>query len=240
MRASESPQPRWRQIAETLRSEIDAGKWKPGARLPGEFALADRFRVNRHTLRQAVAFLENEGLLRAEQGRGIFVPDPPIHYAVTQRTRYSDNLGRAQRRPSRRLLKASEVAADAALAAALQVPADEPLIWLETLSLADDRPVGIVSHYFRKARVPGIVEAFKAEHGSITAALRRCGVADYKRRTTRISAQLISNADARVLGVRRGRAVLVTDSINVEPDGTPIDFGHGRMLGDLMTFVVEF
>ncbi|MCW5744637.1 MAG: phosphonate metabolism transcriptional regulator PhnF [Alphaproteobacteria bacterium] len=234
-----APLPRWRQIADTLSSEIGAGKWQPGDRLPGEYALAERFGVNRHTLRQAVSHLENEGQLRAEQGRGIFVPDPPIHYAVTPRTRYSDNVGRAHRRPSRRLLKTAEIPADAAIAAALQVPVESTLVWLETLSLADERPVGIVSHYFLKARVPDIAEAFQAER-SITAALRRCGVADYKRRTTRISAQLISAADARVLGVRRGRAVLVTDSINIEPDGRPIDFGYGRMLGDIMTFVVEF
>jgi GntR family phosphonate transport system transcriptional regulator len=229
----------WRRIADTLSAEIAAGTWKPGDRLPGEYALADRFDVNRHTLRQAVSHLENEGLLRAEQGRGIFVPDPPIHYAVTPRTRFSDNIGRAQRRPSRQLLKAAEVAADSVTAAALQVPLDTPLVCLDTLSLADGRPIGVVTHYFPQARVPDIAAAFVAER-SITAALRKCGVADYKRRTTRISAQLISNADARLLGVRRGRAVLVTDSINVEPDGRPIDFGYGRMLGDLMTFVVEF
>jgi len=239
MRIKEASRPRWRQIAETLSDEVRTGKWKPGDRLPGEYALADRFDVNRHTLRQAVSHLENEGLLRAEQGRGIFVPDPPIHYAVTPRTRFSDTLGRLQRRPSRQLLKTAELRADAAAAEALQITPDAPLVWLETLSLADDRPVGIVSYYFSKARVPDIAEAFKAER-SITAALRRCGVQDYRRRTTRISAQLISNGDARVLGVRRGRAVLVTDSVNVEPDGRPIDFAHGRMLGDLMTFVVEF
>src|SRR5262245_66681252 len=130
MRAREAPRPRWRTIADTLSAEISTGKWKPGDRLPGEYALADRFDVNRHTLRQAVSYLENEGLLRAEQGRGIFVPDPPIHYAVTPRTRYSDNIGQQQRRPSRQLLKAAEVPADAATAAALQVPIDTPLIWL--------------------------------------------------------------------------------------------------------------
>ncbi|TWS95151.1 phosphonate metabolism transcriptional regulator PhnF [Reyranella sp. CPCC 100927] len=239
MRTKEAPRPRWRQIADTLSAELEAGTWKAGDRLPGEYALADRFEVNRHTLRQAVSYLENEGLLRAEQGRGIFVPDPPIHYAVTPHTRFSDNIGQAQRRPSRRLLRASEIAADPALAAAMQIPVDTRLICLETLSMADDRPVGIGSHYYPQARVPDIATAFTAER-SITAALRRCGVPDYKRRTTRISAQLISNADARVLGVRRGRAVLVTDSVNVEPDGSIIEFGHGRMLGDLMTFVVEF
>ena len=79
MRTKEAAPPKWRRIAETLSAELRAGAWKPGDRLPGEYALADRFDVNRHTLRQAVSYLENEGLLRAEQGRGIFVPDPPIH-----------------------------------------------------------------------------------------------------------------------------------------------------------------
>ena len=67
----------------------------------------------------------------------------------------------------------------------------------------------------------------------------RTDVADAARRWTRVSAALITASDARLLEVGRGRAMLVTESINVDPDGVPIEYGHSRWLSDAMTFVVE-
>ena len=63
----------WRQIADEIRGEIRAGRLQSGARMPAEMELADRFGVNRHTVRSAIAALTQEGVLRAEQGRGTFV-----------------------------------------------------------------------------------------------------------------------------------------------------------------------
>ena len=52
----------WRQIAETLEGDIKQQVFKPGQRLPTESELAERFAVNRHTVRRGIAFLEQEGL----------------------------------------------------------------------------------------------------------------------------------------------------------------------------------
>lgn len=65
--------PAYRQIAELLRAAIDAGRFQPGDRLPSESALIDYFRVARMTVRQAVQELRRDGLVWAEQGRGVFV-----------------------------------------------------------------------------------------------------------------------------------------------------------------------
>ena len=45
----------WRQIADALAADISEGRLAPGARLATEFELAERFAVNRHTLRRAMA-----------------------------------------------------------------------------------------------------------------------------------------------------------------------------------------
>ena len=76
----------WRQIAERLRTEISLDVWKTHDRLPSEAELADRFGVNRHTVRRAVASLAVEGILRANQGRGTFVAQKPISYPISART----------------------------------------------------------------------------------------------------------------------------------------------------------
>ena len=78
----------WSQIEAVIESEIRDGAHEPGARLPTEAALARRFEVNRHTVRRALAALEQKGMLRIEQGRGTFVQDHVFDYFVRRRTRF--------------------------------------------------------------------------------------------------------------------------------------------------------
>ena len=63
----------WRQVADAIRLDIVGGKLNAGDKLAGELPLAERFGVNRHTVRRALAVLAEEGVVRAEQGRGTFV-----------------------------------------------------------------------------------------------------------------------------------------------------------------------
>ncbi|TJV16672.1 MAG: GntR family transcriptional regulator, partial [Mesorhizobium sp.] len=63
----------WRQIADQILHSIAVGDFAENAALPPEVALAERYGVNRHTVRSAIAALVQDGVLRAEQGRGTFV-----------------------------------------------------------------------------------------------------------------------------------------------------------------------
>ena len=82
----DAPLPRWQQIAADLRADILAGRVAPGERLPNEQALAERFGVNRHTLRQAVQALAREGHVQVRQGSGTFVRELVLDYALQRRT----------------------------------------------------------------------------------------------------------------------------------------------------------
>src|SRR3546814_2442917 len=59
-----------------------------------------RSAVNRHTLRRGVASLEQEGLLRVEQGRGTFVQERVVDYRLGKRTRFTENILKQSRIPS--------------------------------------------------------------------------------------------------------------------------------------------
>lgn len=63
-------------VAGDLRRAIAAGEIAPGAKLPTEPELMERYGVARATVRLAIARLRDEGLVVAQQGRGTFVSEP--------------------------------------------------------------------------------------------------------------------------------------------------------------------
>lgn len=68
-----SPGKLYLHIANLMRRRVESNEWAPGARLPAITTLAAEFGVANVTVRQAIAILEDEGLLRREQGRGTYV-----------------------------------------------------------------------------------------------------------------------------------------------------------------------
>lgn len=67
-----SPAPKYYQLKEYIKGLMQRGELVPGSQLPSEHMLANQFKLSRHTVRQALGELENEGLIYREQGRGTF------------------------------------------------------------------------------------------------------------------------------------------------------------------------
>ncbi len=70
--------PTYLLIAADLRSKIEAGKMRPGAQLPPEKNLQDKYGklsgvVSRNTVRSAIEMLVREGLLEKRRGQGTFI-----------------------------------------------------------------------------------------------------------------------------------------------------------------------
>jgi GntR family phosphonate transport system transcriptional regulator len=228
----------WRQIEADIAAAIRDGVYAPGSRLPVEAELARRYGVNRHTLRRAMAALAENGLVRVEQGRGTFVQEHVVDYAVGPRMRMSEALIGQQRAPGGRLLHAELRKADRTVAKNLGLRAGAGVVLLETLSEADGKPISVSQHYFPQSRCAGIAEAYR-ESGSITRALAACGVPDFIRRTTRITARLPGAIYARHLQQPANRPILMTESVNVDPDGRPIEYGIARFASDRVQLVHE-
>ncbi|WP_062440026.1 GntR family transcriptional regulator [Herbidospora daliensis] len=60
-------------IARDLRERISNGDLRPGAPIPSESELRERFGASRNTVRQALIVLEREGLIVVKHGKGRFV-----------------------------------------------------------------------------------------------------------------------------------------------------------------------
>ncbi|WP_171053390.1 GntR family transcriptional regulator [Streptomyces marianii] len=70
---ADDPRPPYVQVAEILRSEIQAGRLVPGGRFPSARELQERFRIANSTAQNATRRLKEEGLVYTVKGRGAFV-----------------------------------------------------------------------------------------------------------------------------------------------------------------------
>jgi len=65
--------PMYRQIAEDLRDQIESGQIKPGQQLRTELELREHYNASRNTVRDAIKWLTNLGLVETKPGQGTFV-----------------------------------------------------------------------------------------------------------------------------------------------------------------------
>lgn len=64
------------QLAEYIEARIGDGTLTPGARLPGERALAEEYQVALGTVRSALRVLRDKGLIVTTPSKGTFILNP--------------------------------------------------------------------------------------------------------------------------------------------------------------------
>ncbi|MGK7952850.1 MAG: phosphonate metabolism transcriptional regulator PhnF [Xenococcaceae cyanobacterium] len=229
-------QPIYTQIAEELRNNIQQQTYQPGDKLPTEAQLSQRFGVHRHTIRSAIAILKEEGLIRVDRGRGTFVAATPIQYPIGKRVRYNENLKAQGIKASYQTIKAVEIPADKAIATSLKIEIGAKVIFIERLGLADNQPISIASSYFSGDRFPDLISHWK-KHTSISQLLKEVYSCEHLRYSTKISARIVRETDARLLQVPLNYPILLAESINVDGDDKIIEYGVSRFCGEKMELV---
>ena len=223
--------PLWTSIRDQIAADIARGHYGPGCRLPTEAVLSDRFGVNRHTLRRALADLSASGMVHARRGAGVFVQHRPTAYPLGRRVRFHQNLLAAGRIPDRRVLLLETRAANAEEQTALALPEGALVHVYEGLSLADGAPIALFHSIFPAARFPGLLDTLRG-NGSITAAFAAHGLTDYTRASTQITAKSATPTLAAQLQLPAGAALLRTVAVNVDASGAPVEFGRTWFAGE--------
>lgn len=68
----------WRQVRDDLIAGITDGRWPPGTRIPSHWDLAVEHHCSISPVRRAIADLQAAGVLRGEQGAGVWVISEPV------------------------------------------------------------------------------------------------------------------------------------------------------------------
>jgi GntR family phosphonate transport system transcriptional regulator len=230
--------PIWKAIATSLRSDIVEGLYSQGKKLPTEAVLAARFGVNRHTVRQALGALADEGIVHARRGAGVFVAMTPTDYPIGRRVRFHQNLTDAGRSPAKKVLLLETRTAHASEAEALQLEIGARVHVYEGLSLTESQPIALFRSVFPADRLPDLPSHLR-NNPSVTEGLAQSGVADFTRASTRVNAKLATATQALHLRIAEHAPILRTISVNAAPDGSPIEVGRTWFAGDKVTLILS-
>ena len=228
----------WRSVSDELERAIAQGLYALGERLPGELEIAERFRVNRHTVRRAIAELAGRGIVRAARGSGTYVNSPRISYPIGPRTRFSEIVGGTGREAGGKLIQGREEIADDDIARKLDIERGAPVTRLELLRHADKIPLCVGTSWLSAARFPDGARVYAAKR-SMTGTLGHFGVIDYKRVSTHVVAGLADLTDAMRLDVRPGSPVLIVDSIDADNKGRPLLTTRTRFAAERVELVLK-
>ena len=228
----------WRRVADGLERGIGDGTYPAKSRLPGEVEIADRFGVNRHTVRRAIAALAERGLVRAERGSGTYVEARRIPYPIRTRTRFSEIVGKSGREAGGRLIASATEMAEREIARRLNLKPGAAVIRIDALRQADRVPICIGTSWLPAGRFADASPVYAAKR-SITGTLAHFGIRDYRRASTRIVAALADATDAMWLNLEPGGAVLVVDSVDVDLDGRPVVTSRARFAAERVEFTFD-
>ena len=228
--------PRYRSIAQTLKQEIESGRFAEMQVLPGERELSEMLGVSRTTLRRAILQLVDEGLLFHRQGAGTFIHRalPRVDQPFSRLTGFTEDMRLRGFVASSRDLESGVFLPTPEEAMMLGVGPSERIVRLSRLRLANDVPMAIEHTVVPLRFLPDPESLGPSLYDALEA--RNLGPA---RGLQRLRAMLLTDADAALLGVPRNSPTLCIQRIAYLADGRCVEFTRSYYRSDTYDFVSE-
>ncbi|ODU02495.1 MAG: GntR family transcriptional regulator [Pseudonocardia sp. SCN 72-86] len=233
----------YRDVVDALRAAIEAGEYPPGSTLPKQDEIAARHDVNIHTVRKAVSVLEAEGLVTPVRRRGTVVrARPRLRRLGTERyakSRWKAGLigFSADReasgvawKPGDQTQSVAKVAADDAIAKALDVEPGSEVYERARLVKDDGQPTHTLASYYRPEDVEGtpIVDPTPGPvpGGGGFGALTTRGL-EPQTMTETIHSRMPTPDEIETLELPAGEPVMILERQTFTADGRCVEFARG-------------
>ena len=228
--------PLWLQLLTDLRRRLGAGEFSDA--FPGELALVAEYRVSRHTVREALRRLREEGLVVAERGR------PP---RLATPTEIAQPLGKpyslfqsveAAGRVQRNVVRTLDVRADGVVAARLGLEESTPLVHLERLRFSDEEPLAIDRVWMPERLAAPLLDVDFARTALYDEYAARCGI-----RVTggheHLRAVVPGEAERELLGTAPDVAAFAIDRLGLA-GAQAVEWRHTLVRGDRFSVTARF
>jgi GntR family transcriptional regulator len=208
------PEPLWVQLRDRLRAEIVDRSLSPGAQIPTEEELRKLHGVSRSVVRQALASLENDGLIDRRPGRGSVVTTPLQHHRQAELAGgLREHLGSFGQSLRTELRAFDLVPAQGEAATKLQT---ERAWQIHRVRFIDDEPAISMQTWVSYDRFPGLSAALLGT-GSLLETLAMLGARPVGG-PRRFQAVPAPEEVAKDLGIARNTPVILMSGVTADAD----------------------
>ncbi len=232
------PVPLYYQLKEMILEALKDGTYQPDDMLPTEKELGDMFDISRTTVRQAVTELVQEGWLYRVKSKGTFVKQPKIRQDFIARIiPFHEEMLLSGKKPETEVLEFKKTAASDVVADALGLAVSDEVIYLHRRRFADGEPIVTVETW-----LPCPACAFLLEHDltkesmyEVMSVHEETKIFSARRQVEAVEA---TAADARYLGIKKGKPVQLFRTYGRNARQEPIEYSVARYRADRNSFEV--
>jgi GntR family phosphonate transport system transcriptional regulator len=232
-----APASLWRTVANDIEEQIALGKLAPGKRLRTEASIAEDHSVTRQTVRTAIADLARKGLVKCVPGRGAYVASPKITYSLADKATFYENIIRAGRTPTCRVLTARRTTAPIEMATWLGLARRSEVVEMDYLGFANGVPVLSATTWLPADRCARIPELFQRT-SNFAKSFQAIGISTIVRKAARLTVTEARALEAEALCVTVGAKLLMIESLYTDQHGEPVQVARALFPSDLVEIVV--
>lgn len=230
------PRSRHEHVAGVLRARITRREYEIGQSLPTESALCKEFDVSRGPVRQALATLSNEGLIRLSRGKPAVIRSHDVRQTLDTFTPFTQWAQRNGRNAGSRTLEIARRRAGEAAAVALSIATDDFVVEVLRVRLLDDEPAMIERSTYVDS-VGSLLFDFDTDSGSMTDYLAEKGV-HFDAMEHVLDAVAANGVDADSLGIEQGSPLLRERRTSRDEHGVAFEYADDRYRPDRVAFSI--
>lgn len=225
------------QLRELIREKIEEGEYKPGEMIPSERELSTIYGLNRITVRNAIAALVNEGLLKKVQGKGTFVIKPKIERDLYTLSGFGNTLLEKGVTPSTKLLYKGRRKAGKKFSRIFGIDPESEIYNITRLRMGENEPFALEDTYILFDTIENIEEIDFGTF-SLYEAFKMSGFEPERAEQT-LSLVKIDGVEAKLLQMANNSAVFLFECTSYEKGGKAVEFTRSYTRGDKCSFFTE-
>lgn len=231
--------PKYFQLASILKGQIDDGEWKPRQSIPSERQLELQYKVSRPTVRQAIEYLEKQGYLYREHGRGTFVSPQKLQKKMLELTSFSEDLLRKGMQPNQIIRSICHIVPPEKILKRLELPLESSVLRIERIRLGNDVPIGLQTSYVVLGDDQQIDEDDLKHYGSLYRVLEeKLNIIPMEADET-LEVTLATPEEAALLQVKAGAPLLLNERLTYDQNRKPVEFVKILYRGDRYQYVIR-
>jgi len=232
-----SPVPIYHQLEEYIKQLIENGDLKPGDMIPSEREYADKYKVSRMTIRQAIVNLVNERYLYRVKGKGTFIMEQKLEQSLHGLTSFSEDMKSRGMKASSKLISFEIIPADLKLADQLSIQEHGPVYEIKRIRLAEEVPMALERTYISANKVKGLTEEI-VQH-SLYEYIEENLKLKIAKGTQVIEAAIVNSEEVEYLQIPKQSPIMLIQRKTSLEDGTVFEVVKSSYRADRYKFMID-